>query len=134
MGIRVRKSIKLMPGVRLNISKSGISTSIGVKGATVNLKPGRKARATVGIPGTGLSYTSTLSPGEKSSEQTALQAPPRRGLNYREMGQALGFFIALLGGAFCTGNWVFGAMVITCGAALFLACRAPKNKPDADQL
>lgn len=132
MGLRVRKSIKLMPGVRLNISKSGISTSIGVKGATVNLKPGRKARATVGIPGSGLSYTTTLSSGDKSAEQAALQAPPRRGLNYREMGQALGFFIALLGCAFCTGNWVFGAFVIGCGAVLFLACRERKSIPQND--
>lgn len=30
-----RKRIKIIPGVRLNISKSGISTSIGVKGASM---------------------------------------------------------------------------------------------------
>jgi len=33
MGLRLRKSIKILPGVKLNISKSGISTSIGVRGA-----------------------------------------------------------------------------------------------------
>lgn len=60
MGIRFRKSIKLAPGVRLNISKSGVSTSLGVPGATVNVKPGRKARATVGLPGTGISYSTNI--------------------------------------------------------------------------
>ena len=58
--MRFRKSIKLFPDVRFNFSKSGVSTSIGVKGATINIKPGRSARATVGIPGTGLSHTQNL--------------------------------------------------------------------------
>jgi hypothetical protein len=37
MGFRFRKSIKLIPGVMLNFSKSGISTSNGKPGATVNI-------------------------------------------------------------------------------------------------
>lgn len=59
MGLRFRKSIKLFPGVRINLSKSGISTSIGKPGATVNLSE-RGVRGTVGIPGTGLSYSERL--------------------------------------------------------------------------
>lgn len=35
--MRFRKSVKIMPGVRLNLSKSGGSTSIGGRGATVNV-------------------------------------------------------------------------------------------------
>lgn len=59
MGFRFRKSVKLLPGVRLNFSTRGVSTSLGGRGATVNI--GRKgARATVGLPGTGLSYTTGL--------------------------------------------------------------------------
>lgn len=50
MGFRFRKTIKLFPGVKLNLSKSGISTSIGVPGATVNISK-RGTRGTVGIPG-----------------------------------------------------------------------------------
>ena len=61
MSFRFRKSIKLFPGVRINLSKSGVSTSIGTRGATINLKSGRKARGTVGIPGTGLSDSFNLS-------------------------------------------------------------------------
>lgn len=58
MGFRFRKSIKLAPGVRLNITKKGISSvSVGKRGATVNV--GKKGtRGTVGIPGSGLSYSS----------------------------------------------------------------------------
>lgn len=54
--LRFRRSIKLVPGVRINVSKSGISTSIGKPGATINFRRGR-VTTTVGLPGTGLSYT-----------------------------------------------------------------------------
>jgi hypothetical protein len=53
---RFRRSIKLFPGVRINLSKTGVSTSIGRPGATVNLR-GDRIKTTVGIPGSGLSYT-----------------------------------------------------------------------------
>ena len=58
MGMRVRKSIKLVPGVRLNLTQKGISSiSIGKRGATVNIN-GQGVQASLGVPGTGLSYRS----------------------------------------------------------------------------
>lgn len=59
MGLRFRRSVRLFPGVRLNFSRSGVSTSIGLRGATVTLGPGG-TYANVGIPGTGISYRSRL--------------------------------------------------------------------------
>lgn len=41
MGFRFRKRIKIIPGVWLNLSKGGVSTSVGIKGLTVNLKDGK---------------------------------------------------------------------------------------------
>jgi|SRR5690349_5736813 len=58
MGFRFSRRIKLFPGVRLNVSKSGVSTSVGTKGAWMTFGP-RGTRTTVGIPGTGISYTQT---------------------------------------------------------------------------
>jgi hypothetical protein len=58
-GLRFRKSIGILPGVKLNISKTGVSTSLGGHGATVNLGT-RSRSATFGIPGTGLSYRTPL--------------------------------------------------------------------------
>lgn len=55
MGFRFRKSFKVAPGVRLNVSKRGAGVSGGVKGARVSVGPGG-TRGTVGIPGSGLSY------------------------------------------------------------------------------
>jgi Protein of unknown function (DUF4236) len=56
MGFRFRRSIKILPGIRLNFGKRGISASIGVRGAHVTYGP-TGTRTTVGLPGSGLSYT-----------------------------------------------------------------------------
>lgn len=61
MAIRFRKTIKIAPGVRINIGKTGISTSLGPKGATVNLRGGKR-KLTTGIPGSGLSHTQDITP------------------------------------------------------------------------
>lgn len=56
MGFRFQKRISVLPGVRVNLSKTRISTSLGGKGATVNVGPDGKPMVTLGIPGTGMSY------------------------------------------------------------------------------
>ena len=60
MGLRFRKIFSILPGVRLNVSKSGVSTSLGGHGATVNVGTNGKRTVTLGIPGTGLSYQAPL--------------------------------------------------------------------------
>jgi hypothetical protein len=52
--------MKLFPGVRLNLSKSGLGLSLGAPGARISLNPKYGTRATVGIPGTGLSYSQKI--------------------------------------------------------------------------
>ncbi len=75
MGFNFRKSLKIAPGVRLNITKKGVSSvSLGGKGARVNL--GKKGtKTTVGMPGTGLSYSS-FSP-KQVKKETAQSEPVR---------------------------------------------------------
>ena len=66
MGFRFQKRISILPGVRINLSKSGVSTSLGPRGADVNIgKDGVTANA--GIPGTGLSYRQKIGRGGKGS-------------------------------------------------------------------
>jgi hypothetical protein len=63
LGLRIRRTIKVFPGLTLNLSKSGVSASVGVRSARVTVgKTG--IRKTVGIPGTGLSYTDYQRHGE----------------------------------------------------------------------
>ena len=57
---RFRKTFSVLPGVKINLSKTGVSTSVGGKGATLNVGHGKK-NVTLGIPGTGLSYRTPAS-------------------------------------------------------------------------
>lgn len=60
VGFRFRRSLSIFPGLRINLSGSGVSTSIGGRGATLNFSK-RGVRGTVGLPGSGLSYSENLS-------------------------------------------------------------------------
>lgn len=66
MPIGFRKSVKIAPGVRINISKKGIGTSVGVKGAHFSNGPSGK-RVTTSMPGTGIKYTKQLGHRRRSS-------------------------------------------------------------------
>lgn len=72
---RFRRSIKLAPGVRWNIGKKGSSVSIGGHGLTHTISA-KGSRTTVGIPGSGVSYThihrqpSSTPPGNRSPGPT----------------------------------------------------------------
>jgi hypothetical protein len=72
MPFRFRKSLKILPGVRLNLTKRGVSSvSVGRRGATLNLSK-RGTRATVGLPGTGVSYSTDLGGGERKRPMNTL--------------------------------------------------------------
>lgn len=60
MSIRFRKRFKLVPGVYLNIGKTGISISVGRPGVSLNVSK-KGLTGTVGLPGTGLSYQKRVS-------------------------------------------------------------------------
>jgi len=57
MGPRFYRRVKIVPGLSVNLTRSGHSLSVGVRGAHVTVGP-RGVTRTVGIPGTGIYYTS----------------------------------------------------------------------------
>ena len=57
---RFRKVVSLGRFLKLNLSKTGASVSVGRPGATINVRKDR-VDGTVGVPGTGLSYRERLS-------------------------------------------------------------------------
>lgn len=59
MGFRFRRSFKIAPGVRVNLNKKSASVSFGPKGLKHTVSTTGKSHTTVGVPGTGLSYTSS---------------------------------------------------------------------------
>jgi hypothetical protein len=64
MASRFQKRVSTPLG-RINISKSGVSLTKGVRGAHVTI--GRTPRVTLGIPGSGLSWTESMEHGHRAS-------------------------------------------------------------------
>ena len=56
MGLRFRRRIKILPGLYANVSKSGLSFSAGVRGASVTFGGKGGTYLNAGIPGSGI-YT-----------------------------------------------------------------------------
>ncbi len=68
MGFRYHRSFKLLPGLRMNLSKSGVGFSAGFKGFHISRSPDGRVRRTVSIPGTGMSWITQLRPGAPKSK------------------------------------------------------------------
>lgn len=78
MGFRFRKSVKIAPGVRMNFGKKGVGMSFGTKGARVSVNSSGRSRATVGIPGTGISYSTSLNGKKRKTTKAApVQKAPK---------------------------------------------------------
>lgn len=71
MGIRFRKSINLGGGVRLNLSKSGVGYSVGVKGARITKTANGRTRTTLSVPSTGISYVSETGTNSKNKKEAS---------------------------------------------------------------
>ncbi len=70
MGFRFRKSFKIAPGVKLNLSKKSAGVSVGGKGFRKSFSTSGRSTTSVGIPGTGLSYVSTSDSSSKSKKSS----------------------------------------------------------------
>lgn len=75
MSLRFRRTVKIAPGVRLNLSKSGLGVSVGVRGGRVGVGP-RGVYSSVGLPGTGLHYRKQLSTTSRPGRSTSGRSTP----------------------------------------------------------
>lgn len=77
MGWRFRKSVTLMPGVRMNFGLHGPSISVGGKGFRTTYGSNGRVTRSIGIPGTGISYvtTSNSRPRQAPSGRTSSERP-----------------------------------------------------------
>lgn len=95
MGFRVKKSVKLGKGVKLNLNKKSAGISFGGKGhrATINSK-GRMT-GTLGIPGTGVSYSKSI--GGKKGRKRSSGSNSRQQYAYEDSGSFGEFLEMVLG-------------------------------------
>ena len=71
MGLRFRKSFKVAPGVKVNIGKKSSSVSFGGKGARYTVSSSGRRTKSVSIPGTGISYVDTKTPGSGNKKSAS---------------------------------------------------------------
>ncbi len=95
MPFRFQKRVKVAPGLRLNISKRGVSTTFGKRGVSVTL--GRRGLyGNVGLPGSGLSYRTRLdkTPSKRTNtwyENESKEMPKTVTLKYNKKNHTLVF-------------------------------------------
>jgi hypothetical protein len=125
MGLRFRKYIKILPGVRLNISKSGVSTRIGPRGLSVNIGK-RGTYLNAGIPGTGIFEREKLSTtgdhprmtdhphGELHSNGQATEVPrtAREKLSHVPIKSIVFFFITLIAVGFLRRGYIAALWIL----------------------
>ena len=108
MPVRFRRTFMLFPGVKVNVSKGGMSITVGRKGFHLNFSR-HGVRQTTGLPGSGLSHTSYLFKNDDAEEKTEKETakpsekdgepPKRRGTRRTVKEQASspwGFFLFAL--------------------------------------
>lgn len=76
MGLRFRKSVKLLPGVRVNFNLHSTSVTLGGRGFHTTYSSTGRVTRSIGIPGTGISYVTSSGGGNTrgSSRNAALPA------------------------------------------------------------
>lgn len=77
MGLRFRKTISILPGVRLNLAKSSVGVSLGVPGMRASVNSKGRLTTTLGLPGTGISYVKTKSLKKMLNKGGAKEKPAR---------------------------------------------------------
>ncbi len=72
MDFRFSRRVSILPGLKLNLSGSGVSLSAGVRGAHINLGP-RGLYGSAGIQGTGLSCRPRLDSSSRSCDRPSVE-------------------------------------------------------------
>lgn len=130
MAFIFRKSMKIAPGVKLNFSKSGLSSvSFGGKGGRVTVGA-KRTTTTVGIPGTGIRYQHSYSNSSRRNTVGLNKEPKVIANNYNSSAQTstgtqLGCCSLLIGGVLFLGflmggnpDWAIGSLAV--GLAVYV--------------
>lgn len=140
MGVRFRKSIKVAPGVKVNLNKKSTSVTVGGRGAHYTINSKGTKTTSVGIPGTGISYSETTSSNssKKKTSTTTSKHPTSKNIPieskysaktysiYGTLMIAIGIFIILFGLLLLTSSLLGGMFVALLGVLPFMIGRKYK--------
>ena len=106
MGLRFRKSVKIAPGIKLNFARKSHSVTFGGKGFHHTISSTGRRTTTAGIPGTGISY-STSSGGKKTKSKKGSESMSGSGNKSGGcLTIVLGFFAICLALAIYSCAWI----------------------------
>ena len=138
MGLYWRRSTKILPGVRINWSKSGPSISMGPRGAKVNIGK-RGTYVSGGIPGTGLYYRQKVGGGSKSSGSLNGGSYPtstniQTTLGFSKQGCLVSIVASVILSLLLSGNFITATFVAAiAGVCWFFMSRKTPNTPQSNQ-
>ena len=138
MGLYWRRSTKILPGVRINWSKSGPSISMGPRGAKVNIGK-RGTYVSGGIPGTGLYYRQKVGGGSKSSGSTNGGTYPtstniQSTFGFSKQGCLLSVVGSIILSLLLSSNFITSALlVVIAGVCWFFISRKTSKAPLSNQ-
>jgi len=92
MALRFRRTMKIAPGVRLNLTKTGISARIGPRGAGATIGTSGTT-VSAGIPGTGLHASEKLKGNKRRPAQQTVGKVPQETKKLGVFGWLGAFFV-----------------------------------------
>jgi hypothetical protein len=97
VGFRFYRRFRIAPGLSVNLSRSGPSLSLGVRGAHVTVGRTGVTR-TIGLPGTGLFWTSRmgLHSGYHSAASITPQTPEQQTASDHHVERAIGVVVLIV--------------------------------------
>jgi hypothetical protein len=102
MGLRFQRRIRVFPGLRLNLSRSGVGFSVGGRGAHVGITARGQTYTSIGLPGSGLSWREYHTPHYPAGHASARCDLCRPGQAHAHGG---GCALLILAGLLAWGVW-----------------------------
>lgn len=142
MSVRFRKSKTILPGVKVNVTKTGIGVSAGVKGARVSAHSSGRVSRSIGIPGTGLYDIETKNIGknhnsnDSATSVTTQSSREKSGKGLRKLNLIVAiicFVVALL--LFSVSSIIEGIILVALGginALIYYSSRKKESDPMDD--
>lgn len=121
MGLRFQKSVKIASGMRLNLGTKSASISVGGKGGRYTINSNGRRTASIGIPGTGISYSKSTNKTNKIDKSAVNPS-----LNSQKLNNSSGSEKKK------NTKWWVWALVIIFVIGLFGSCSENNSAPAAE--
>lgn len=141
MGLYFRRSRKILPGVRMNLSKNGVGFSFGTRGARYSISPTGRRTTSLGIPGSGLSYRTSAGAKKRVPLNSSKFASPTKQNSPSSALKVLAWCILLGLGTWVVADFftpvsrlgklldvVIGCLILGCAVLLFLARKSRSKR------